>query len=81
MAHPSLRIAMVGHKRVPSREGGVEVVVGALSTRMVALGNTVACYNRSGEHIAGAQYSGEKLHNYEGVTLKYVPTIQKDWRH
>lgn len=68
---------MVGHKRVPSREGGVEVVVGALSTRMVALGNTVACYNRSGEHIAGAQYSGEKLHNYEGVTLKYVPTIQK----
>ena len=77
MAHPSLRIAMVGHKRVPSREGGVEVVVGALSTRMVALGNTVTCYNRSGEHIAGAQYSGEKLHNYEGVTLKYVPTIQK----
>lgn len=68
---------MVGHKRVPSREGGVEVVVGALSTRMVALGNTVTCYNRSGEHIAGAQYSGEKLHNYEGVTLKYVPTIQK----
>lgn len=77
MAHPSLRIAMVGHKRVPSREGGVEVVVGALSTRMVALGNTVTCYNRSGEHIAGAQYSGEKMHNYEGVTLKYVPTIQK----
>ena len=77
MAHPSLRIAMVGHKRVPSREGGVEVVVGALSTRMVALGDTVTCYNRSGEHIAGAQYSGEKLHNYEGVTLKYVPTIQK----
>lgn len=77
MAHKLLRIAMVGQKRVPSREGGVEVVVGALSTRMAALGHQVTCYNRSGEHVAGAQYSGEKLHTYEGVRLKYVPTIQK----
>ncbi len=27
------RIAMIGQKRIPSREGGVEVVVGQLSER------------------------------------------------
>jgi len=33
-----LRIAMLGHKRIPSREGGIEVVVEELATRMVSLG-------------------------------------------
>jgi len=32
-----VKIAMFGHKRIPSREGGIEVVVEALSTRMAAL--------------------------------------------
>ena len=36
-----LNIAMLGHKRVPSREGGVEVVVTELSTRMAKLGHKV----------------------------------------
>lgn len=30
-----LKIAMLGHKRIPSREGGIEIVVEELSTRMV----------------------------------------------
>ena len=30
-----LNIAMLGHKRIPSREGGIEIVVEELSTRMV----------------------------------------------
>jgi len=29
----SLRIAMLGYKRIPSREGGVEVVVEKLNVR------------------------------------------------
>ena len=33
-----MRIAMIGHKRIPSREGGVEIVVEELSTRMVQKG-------------------------------------------
>lgn len=33
----SLNIAMLGHKRIPSREGGIEIVVEELATRMVAL--------------------------------------------
>lgn len=31
----SLSIAMLGHKRIPSREGGIEIVVEELATRMV----------------------------------------------
>ena len=40
---PSLRVAMLGHKRVPSREGGVEIVVEELSTRLLELGCEVTC--------------------------------------
>ena len=36
-----LKIAMLGHKRVPSREGGVEIVVEELSVRMAARGHRV----------------------------------------
>ena len=32
-----MKIAMIGHKRIPSREGGVEIVVEKLAERMVAL--------------------------------------------
>lgn len=42
---------MLGHKRIPSREGGVEIVVEELSTRMVKLGYQVTCYNRKGHHV------------------------------
>lgn len=42
---------MLGHKRIPSREGGVEIVVEELSTRMVKLGYQVTCYKRKGHHV------------------------------
>ena len=44
-----MKIAMIGHKRIPSREGGVEIVVGELSRRMVSLGNSVTAFNRKSE--------------------------------
>lgn len=72
-----LSIAMLGHKRIPSREGGVEVVVEELSTRMVLLGHSVTCYNRSGHHVSGAEFDAEKIDQYKGVRLKTVPTIHK----
>ncbi|MDO5378800.1 MAG: glycosyltransferase, partial [Clostridia bacterium] len=70
-----LRVAMIGQKRVPSREGGVEVVVEELATRMAALGYRVTCYNRKGRHVAGAQYGAEALSEYKGVFLRSVPTL------
>ena len=36
-----MKIAMIGHKRVPSREGGIEIVVGQLAVRMVQAGHVV----------------------------------------
>ena len=51
----SLNIAMLGHKHMLSREGGVEIVVKELATRMAAGGNHVVCYDRSGHHVSGAE--------------------------
>lgn len=73
----NLRIAMFGHKRIPSREGGIEIVVEELSTRMVQLGHSVTCYNRKGHHVSGAEFDGEVKSEYKGVKLKTVPTIEK----
>ena len=72
-----LRIAMLGHKRVPSREGGIEVVVGELSTRMVSRGHQVTCYNRRGYHVSGKEFSEEWGDDYQGVKLKNVFTINR----
>ena len=67
-----MKIAMIGHKRIPSREGGVEIVVGELSKRMAALGNTVVAYNRDSKHIAGKDF--EKINEWEGVKIKWIRT-------
>ena len=64
---------MLGHKRIPSREGGIEVVVEELSTRMVKLGHSVTAYNRNGEHVSGGMV--EKTDEYKGVKIKRVFTI------
>ena len=71
----SLKIAMVGHKRIPSREGGIEVVVEELAVRMAKLGHDVTCYNRSGHHVSGREFDTKHLKEYEGVHLKDVPTL------
>ena len=73
----SLRIAMIGHKRIPSREGGIEVVVEELSTRMVELGHQVMCFNRKGHHVSGSEFDGSQLSEYKGVKLQSVWTFDK----
>ena len=70
-----LRIAMLGHKRVPSREGGIEIVVEELAVRMAGKGHEVTVYNRRGRHVSGADY--QKLDRYKGVRVKSVPTLDK----
>lgn len=73
----TMRIAMVGHKRVPSREGGIEVVVEELAARMVVHGHAVTCYNRSGHHVSGREYDAEHLDEYRGIRLRHLPTIDR----
>lgn len=70
-----LNIAMLGHKRIPSREGGVEIVVEELCARMVQLGHRVTCYNRRGSHIAGREFDAERTREYRGIRLRSVCTI------
>ena len=67
-------VSMFGQKRL-SREGGIEIVVKELSTRMVRYGCQVTCYNRSGHHVSGAEY--DKKTEYDGICQKFVPTIER----
>ncbi len=68
---------MLGHKHIPSREGGVEIVVEELSTRMVEKGNDVICYNRSSKHVMDKKQKIDNLKEYKGVKLRKVFTIDK----
>ncbi len=70
-----MNIAMIGHKHVLSREGGIEVVVEELASRMVASGHSVTCFNRKGHHIAGRQFDGEGDGDARGITVREVPTV------
>lgn len=72
-----MKISMIGHKRIPSREGGVEIVVEELSTRMVKLGHEVTCYNRGGKHVLDKKQKVDNIKKYKGVKLKKVLTIDK----
>ena len=72
-----MKIAMLGQKRIPSREGGVEIVVEELSTRMVKKRHDVTCYNRRGKHVMNKKQKKQKLNEYKGVKLKKVLTIDK----
>ena len=67
-----LAVAMFGQKRL-SREGGVEIVVKELCTRMARDGYEVTCFNRGGHHVSGAEY--DQSVEYKGVRQKTVPTI------
>ena len=71
-----LAIAMFGQKRL-SREGGVEIVVKELCTRMAQNGCDVTCYNRAGHHVSGAEYDDAGKTEYEGIRQKPVPTIER----
>lgn len=69
-----ITVSMFGQKRL-SREGGIEIVVKELCTRMVQDGCQITCYNRSGHHVSGAEY--DRKTEYKGICQKFVPTIER----
>lgn len=74
-----MKIAMIGHKRIPSREGGIEIVVEELATRMVQAGHEVDVYNRSGHHVSGKENDNDtekKRKTYKGIRIITIPTFQ-----
>lgn len=72
-----MRIAMIGHKRYGSREGGVEVVVTELARRMAALGHEVTCYDRSGADVMTGDAADRRERVVDGVRVVPVKTIDK----
>lgn len=65
------RIAFLGMKHCPAfGQGGIEVVVEELSTRMVQLGCKVTCFNRNGKNE-----KKNKLKEYKGIKIVSVPTL------
>lgn len=56
-----LKIAVLGHKTIPSRQGGIEIVVEELTVRMAKLGHKITVYNRSGHHVSGKEFDSKKI--------------------
>ena len=73
-----LRLAFLGHKSIPSRQGGVEIVVEELTTRIAALEYDVTCYNRRGHHVSGKEFDDvtENLEEYKNLKIKWIFTIE-----
>jgi len=74
-----MKVAMIGHKRIPSREGGVEIVVHELATRLVQSGHVVHVYNRAGHHVSGKENDRQadaSRKEYRGIRIIDIPTFE-----
>lgn len=71
-----MKIAIIGHKRIPSNEGGIEKGVEQHAVRMVQRGNDVTVYNRGGHNVFGKEFDGKKLKKYKGINIVTVPTVK-----
>ncbi|MBR4332429.1 MAG: glycosyltransferase family 4 protein, partial [Clostridia bacterium] len=70
-----MKIAIIGHKRIPSNEGGIEKGVEQHAVRMAERGHTVIAYNRGSGHIYGKKYDSASQKNYKNVRIVKVPTL------
>ena len=70
-----MKVAMIGHKVVPSRRGGIENVLTTLCPMLCEMGIDVTCYNRSSDKVEN-EYVGTVENNmYKGVKLKNAWTL------
>ncbi len=77
MQKTAKRIAMIGHKFIPSRDGGVEVVVSNLAPRLAEAGYDVTCYNRTSRQSRQLRKKGRLEKEYRGVRLIWTPTVDR----
>lgn len=70
-----MKVAMLGHKVIPSKRGGIETVLTNLCPLLVELGADVTCYNRSSDKVENEYVEMVKNKTYRGVRLKKAPTI------
>ena len=71
-----MKVAMIGHKVVPSRRGGIENVLTTLCPILVQLGADVTVYNRTSDEVEGEYIDKVEGKMYRGVHLKKAPTIK-----
>ncbi len=82
-SNKALKIAMIGHKRIPSREGGIEVVIEEIGRRLAAEGHKIYAYNRTGPRLHKKEASGSRekasggRKEYHGIQLVNIPTPYK----
>lgn len=70
-----MKVAMIGHKVIPSRRGGIENVLTTLSPLLVQRGACVTCYNRSSDRPEPQDAALIENRTYRGVRLKKAWTI------
>ena len=72
-----MKVAMIGHKVVPSRRGGIENVLTTLCPLLVEAGVDVTCYNRSSDKVENEYIGTVENKKYRNVSLKKAWTINK----
>ena len=70
-----MKVAMIGHKVVPSRRGGIENVLTTLCPMLVEMGLDVTCYNRSSDKVENEYIGTVNDKKYKGVCLKTALTL------
>ena len=71
-----LKIVMFGQKTIPSRDGGVEIVVEELATRLAQRGNDVIVLNRKRKNsFKQKKYKGVRLINIFTINIKSFDAI------
>ena len=68
---------MIGHKFIPSRDGGVEVVVSNLAPHLARIGYDVTCFNRTNKQFKKQKKSAPLPQEYQGVHLVWTPTVDR----
>lgn len=71
-----MKIAMIGHKVIPSQRGGIENVLTSLCPLLTELGAEITVYNRSSDKIEDNYLHEVRNGFYKGVRLKTAPTIK-----
>lgn len=71
-----MKIGIIGHKRIPSNEGGIEKGVEQHAVRMVAKGHSVTAYNRGGHNVFGKKFDQKRRKEYKGVKIVTIPTVK-----
>ena len=71
-----MKVAMIGHKVVPSRRGGIENVLTTLCPLLAESGIDVTCYNRSTDKVENEYVGTVENNKYRNVTLKNAWTIE-----